>query len=185
MIANLGLNRMENRIGDKKISIRQAGFNENYWIQMEPFSTTNFSWEDPYGQKFIEAKVDDGTSGVWKFDLEESGLHLVEQGELKMKFHVFEMVDVKVGRFVDDKTSNLDENMLVTSTGNQGSTQLPAKKQNEATPLELIVELGVLGVSLIDHRPKELSYLYLKSVFISYSTSYDGGTTTRLESICM
>ncbi|KAI6702353.1 hypothetical protein NL676_011489 [Syzygium grande] len=175
--------RMENRIGDKKISIRQAGFNENYWIQMEPFSTTNFSWEDPYGQKFIEAKVDDGTSGVWKFDLEESGLHLVEQGELKMKFHVFEMVDVKVGRFVDDKTSNLDENMLLTSTGNQGSTQLPAKKQNEATPLELIVELGVLGVSLIDHRPKELSYLYLERVFISYSTSYDGGTTTRFKLI--
>ncbi|KAF8032759.1 hypothetical protein BT93_D1608 [Corymbia citriodora subsp. variegata] len=175
--------RMENRLGDKKISIRQAGFDENYWIQMEPLSTTNFSWEDPYGQKFIEAKVDGGSSEVWKFDLEESGLHLVEQGELKMKFHVFEMVDVKVGRFMDDKTSNLDENMLVTSTGNQGSTQLPAKKQNGATPLELIVELGVLGVSLIDHRPKELSYLYLERVFISYSTSYDGGTTTRFKLI--
>ncbi|KAK3434687.1 hypothetical protein EUGRSUZ_D02142 [Eucalyptus grandis] len=175
--------RMENRTGDKKISIRQAGFDENYWIQMEPFSTTNFSWEDPYGQKFIEAKVDEGSSGIWKFDLEESGLHLVEQGELKMKFHVFEMVDVKVGRFIDDKTSNLDENMLVTSTGNQGSTQLPAKKQNEVTPLELIVELGALGVSLIDHRPKELSYMYLERVFISYSTSYDGGTATRFKLI--
>ncbi|XP_048140983.1 uncharacterized protein LOC115736923 isoform X3 [Rhodamnia argentea] len=175
--------RMENRIGNKKISIRQAGFDDNYWIQMEPFSTTNFSWEDPYGQKFIEAKVDEDSSGVWKFDLEESGLHLVEQGELKIKFHVFEMVDVKVGRFIDDKTSNLDEDVLVTSTGNQGSTQLPAKVQNEVTPLELIVELGVLGVSLIDHRPKELSYLYLERVFISYSTSYDGGATTRFKLI--
>ncbi|KAK1286591.1 hypothetical protein QJS10_CPB20g01337 [Acorus calamus] len=55
--------------------------------------------------------------------------------------------------------------------------------QNDAVPLELIVELGVVGISVIDHRPKELLYLYLERVFISYSTGYDGRNTSRFKLI--
>ncbi|CAH1448993.1 unnamed protein product [Lactuca virosa] len=50
-------------------------------------------------------------------------------------------------------------------------------------PLEIIVELGVVGVSLVDHRSKELAYFYLERVFVSYSTGYDSGITSRFKLI--
>lgn len=63
--------------------------------------------------------------------------------------------------------------------GNWGSADIHAKTTEQGSPLELIVELGVVAVSIMDHRPRELAYLYMEKFFISYSTGYDGGTTSR------
>ncbi|KAE8677392.1 hypothetical protein F3Y22_tig00111513pilonHSYRG00017 [Hibiscus syriacus] len=53
----------------------------------------------------------------------------------------------------------------------------------DVTPIEVIIELGVVGVSIVDHMPRELFYVYLDRAFISYSTGYDGGTTSRFKLI--
>ena len=63
--------------------------------------------------------------------------------------------------------------------GNWGNTDIHAKTTEQGSPLEIILELGVVGVSVMDHRPRELAYLYMEKFFISYSTGYDGGTTSR------
>lgn len=63
--------------------------------------------------------------------------------------------------------------------GNWGNANIHAKTTEQGSPLELILELGVVGVSIMDHRPRELAYLYMEKFFISYSTGYDGGTTSR------
>lgn len=63
--------------------------------------------------------------------------------------------------------------------GNWGSADIHAKTTEQGSPLELILELGVFAVSIIDNRPRELAYLYMEKLFISYSTGYDGGTTSR------
>ncbi|XP_021892866.1 uncharacterized protein LOC110810873 isoform X2 [Carica papaya] len=178
--------RIENRTTDKTIGIRQSGFGDKSWIQLESLSTTNFSWEDPYGQKVIDAKIDSGfSSRICKIDMESIGLSSEVQRELGMQFHVVETGDIKVLKFTNDciPASSGEGNSSVVASGNLGNSQLQSVTESDITTLELIVELGVVGISVIDHRPKELSYLYLEKVFVSYSTGYDCGTTSRFKLI--
>ncbi|OMP08179.1 Vacuolar protein sorting-associated protein 62 [Corchorus olitorius] len=165
--------RVENRTSRKTLCIRQSGFGEYAWISLGPLSTTIFSWEDPYGQKFIDAKIDgDHNNRVWKFDLERAGQFSADEGELGLQLHVFEVGNIKVLKFIDD--SSHEQVRSLASAG---------KPQINVTPVEIIIELGVVGLSVVDHVPKELLYLYLDRVFISYSTGYDGGTTSRFKLI--
>ncbi|KAF2308991.1 hypothetical protein GH714_042439 [Hevea brasiliensis] len=177
--------RIENRTSSKTISIRQSGFGEDAWFVLEPLSTTNFSWEDPYGQKFIDAKIDsDGKIDAWKFDLERTGISSAEDGETRLQLYVTEMGDIKVARFtVKRGLISHGESTSMTAAGYWGDSHRQNEMLNDTTPLELIVELGVVGISVVDHRPKELCYLYLERVFLSYSTGYDGGTTSRFKVI--
>lgn len=113
--------------------------------------------------------------------MDKRGSYSVDDGGLGLSFHVFEMGHIKVARFTDDRSgsSSNEVGRLLASGGNWGTSHMQSKTQENTAPLELIVELGVVGVSVVDHRPKELSYLYLERFFISYSTGYDGGTTSR------
>ncbi|KAL6175919.1 hypothetical protein ACLB2K_052557 [Fragaria x ananassa] len=178
--------RIENRTVTKTISIRQSGFGEDAWVPLEPFSTTNFAWEDPYGQRFIEAKVDNGLStGVWELDLETTDIFSSE--ELGLLFHVVEIGDIRIGRFSDTRTIDAslhEQNRSLQLAGSWGHSNLQNTNQNNgASPLEIIIEFGVVGLSIIDHRPKEVSYFYFERVFVSYSTGYDGGMTNRFKLI--
>lgn len=179
------LSRIENSTVSKTISIRQSGFGEDAWVPLEPCSTTNFAWEDPYGQRFLEAKVDnDLCTEVWELDLETTSICSFAE-ELGLQFHVVEIGDIKIGRFSDTRTTDTSLHKQIRSlqlAGNGGHSNLQNTRQNNsASPLELIIEFGVVGVSIIDHRPKEVSYFYFERVFVSYSTGYDGGMTSRLE----
>ncbi|KAM5573225.1 hypothetical protein ABKV19_012985 [Rosa sericea] len=178
--------RIENRTVSKTLSFRQSGFGEDAWVPLEPFSTTNFAWEDPYGQRFIEAKVDnDLSTGVWELDLETAGICSSE--ELGLQFHVVEIGDIRIARFSDTRTTDASLHEQIRSlqlAENCGPSNLQNTNQNNgASPLELIIEFGVVGLSIIDHRPKEVSYFYFERVFVSYSTGYDGGMTSRFKLI--
>lgn len=105
--------------------------------------------------------------------MEKSGLVSAEEGEQRVCCQVVEMNNVKIARFTDE------ESKLQTPIGTWGNSPIQKMTQDNGTPLELIIELGVVGVSVIDHRPKELSYLYLERLFVSYSTGYDSGKTSR------
>ncbi|XVF52445.1 hypothetical protein PTKIN_Ptkin05aG0018700 [Pterospermum kingtungense] len=170
--------RIENRTIDKTICICQSGFGEWEWISVGALSTANFSWEDPYGQKVIDAKIDgDNINRVWKIDLGMAGEFSTGEGEPGMHFYVFEIGSIKVVRFTDEWTWKL------RSHEDTRSLTAAEKPQIDVTPIEIIIELGVVGVSVVDHMPKELFYLYLERVFISYSTGYDGGSTSRFKLI--
>lgn len=170
--------RIENRTISKTIRIRQSGFGDDAWIHLEPLSTTNFSWEDPYGERCLDAEVHSRTGTLFcKLDVEKSGLVSAEEGEQRVCCQVVEMNNVKIARFTDE------ESKLQTPIGTWGNSPIQKMTQDNGTPLELIIELGVVGVSVIDHRPKELSYLYLERLFVSYSTGYDSGKTSRFKLI--
>lgn len=161
--------------------IHQSGFGDDAWIQLCPLSTSNFSWENPYGEKFIDAEIQEGNSTtVRKFNLEKSGLHTEGDG-LGLLFHVLDLGDLKVARFLDEMTLSLSRegSRSAIHVESLGNSHIESNMQDHASPLELIVEMQAVGVSVVDHTPKELSYLYLERVFISYSTGYDGGTTSR------
>ncbi|KAJ8763967.1 hypothetical protein K2173_003749 [Erythroxylum novogranatense] len=177
--------RIENRTTDKTISIRQSGFGEEAWIKLDPLSTTNFSWEDPYGHKVIDAKTESNSRvGFWKLDLEKIGGSFSEEDEVGLQFHVMDLRDIKVARFMNywSPTSNEETKYLIPAQNLQNS-QISREMKSNTTSMELIVDLAVVGISVVDHRPKELSYLYFERVFLSYSTGYDGGTTSRLKII--
>ncbi|KAM7525353.1 hypothetical protein LguiA_015255 [Lonicera macranthoides] len=178
--------RIENRTCSKTIRIRQSGFIDDAWIQLDPHSTTIFSWEDPYGERLVDTEVHNGSGTViLKLDLDKSEFFPADDGRLGLLFHVLEVGDIKVARFVDERSLGSDPNegsgsLIVRSWRN---SNLQSEMEESTAPLEFIVELGVVGVSLVDHKPKELSYLYLERVFISYSTGYDGGTSSRFKLI--
>lgn len=166
-----------------RIEIRQSGLDEIHWIHLEPLSTAKFSWDDPLGPKSIDVRVIreneicvedvclDRKIEKSK-DLQELGVHIIAT----------EVGDMKILRFIDYitmLTSGSHDRTVPVSIDRMGISSLPKEPHNENAPLELIIELGVIGVSVIDHRPRELLYFYLERVFISYSTGFDAGTTSR------
>ncbi|KAJ4951540.1 hypothetical protein NE237_028372 [Protea cynaroides] len=179
--------RMENRIMSKKIRIRQSGLDDNAWIQLEPLSTTNFCWEDPYGHRQIDAEIkNEGNISVQKFSLDKTGVYAADQTAPGVRIHIVEMGVIKVARFIEDRSSesnSQEQNDVLTFIGIWGISSLQRNQQIDTSPIELIIELGVVGISLIDHKPRELAYLYLQKVFVSYSSGYDGGTTSRFKII--
>ncbi|VFQ66400.1 unnamed protein product [Cuscuta campestris] len=179
--------RIENRTSRAEIRVRQSGFGDDMWIQLLPLSTTNFSWEDPYGLKAIDSEIRIGNSStVLKLDLDRSGF-CSKCDEYGLLFHVADLDDIRVARFVDEKMYMLVPNegsLSLTESKNLGSSsEIQNQTQELGSPLELTIELGAIGVSVVNHNPKELSYIYLEKVSISYSTGYDGGSTSRFKLI--
>ncbi|KAM7253783.1 hypothetical protein ACFE04_031465 [Oxalis oulophora] len=175
--------RIENRTASKEIHIRQSGFGVDNWIHLESFSSTNFSWEDPYGQKLIDVMVDNDDSSLCKIDLEKSGLSSEEERKLGLQVQIVEKGDIKIVRFTYHTIIESSSHGEIRPVGNWGLSPVKKEIQNSTVPLEVIIELGIVGVSIVDHRPRELSYIYLEKVCLSYSTGYDGGTTSRFKLI--
>ncbi|KAJ0970742.1 hypothetical protein J5N97_018701 [Dioscorea zingiberensis] len=175
--------RIENRTFGSKIGICQAGLDDGAWVNLDPHSTTNFSWEDPYGQRLLDicihSEINTCIPNVSLDKTTECCTLLQEHG---IQFDVIESGDIKIVRFLDGRSMEYGKPELPLSS-NWGLSTLPNEMQSNNSPLELVIELGILGISLIDHRPRELLYLYLEKVFISYSTGYDAGLTNRFKLI--
>ncbi|PKA53298.1 hypothetical protein AXF42_Ash010028 [Apostasia shenzhenica] len=175
--------RVENRMADKAIRIHQSGFSDDASVYLEPLSTSNFSWDDPYGQRLIDVFIDD-RAFIPNISLEEAN----DSTALKahgVKLCTEEFGDIKIVRFLNDKKLLLLGSNKMTGPTAVDRTETSSSKEMKAniSPLDLIIELGIVGVSLIDHRPRELLYLYLERFFVSYSTGYDAGKTSRLKLI--
>ncbi|XP_073111690.1 uncharacterized protein [Elaeis guineensis] len=172
--------RIENRTLSTIINVRQSGLDEDAWIHLEPLSTTKFSWDDPYGQKLLDLGIHNRIETyVQNVNLEKTADTCADLRAQGIQIHVMEFGDIKIVRFTDDRTQLESHKEHDLATVDNWSTS----HLQTSTPLELIIELGVVGVSLIDHRPRELLYLYLEKVFLSYSTGYDAGTTSRFKLI--
>ncbi|WOL09557.1 hypothetical protein Cni_G18310 [Canna indica] len=179
--------RLENRMTSTRLKFRQSSLDDNYWIYLGPLSTAKFSWDDPYGQKSIdvcvigetetyvnnvclEKEIDSSTSK----DLHALGIQII----------VIELGDIKIVRLVDCKIMLTMGSREKSKSVSFDSLSAPSlQKEPHTAPLEIIMELGVVGVSVIDHRPRELLYFSLERVFMSYSTGFDAGTTSRFKLI--
>ncbi|KAG0474801.1 hypothetical protein HPP92_014487 [Vanilla planifolia] len=173
--------RIENRMADRTLEICQSGLADDDWIKLEPLSSTNFSWDDPYGQRSIDVRIQ-GMVYLQNISLDEVN----DSRDLKahgINLHVEEAGDVKFVRFIDEKRRLQLESRKMIEPLEKASTSKLQEMQSGTSPLELIIELGIVGVSLIDHKPRELLYLYLEKVFASFSTGYDAGKTSRFKLI--
>ncbi|PNT67930.1 hypothetical protein BRADI_3g33740v3 [Brachypodium distachyon] len=175
--------RIENRTSNTTIGTRQSGLGEVTWIQVKPLSTRKYSWDDPYGQKVLDVSIQKGdVTSFQVVDLENPVASSTSFGEHGVKFNVVVTADVTILKFADypRRQDGSPEPELID---HRSSALQQNDTETGAGPLELIVELGVVGVSLIDHKPRELLYLNLQKVFISYMTGYDSGTTSRFKLI--
>lgn len=148
---------------------------------MKPLATRRYSWDDPYGQKVIDVTIDKGDDTcVLCVDLENPTGSSTGFRENGLMFNL-ETSEIEILKFADYSRKEEEGYGVPGSelTVHQGSALKENETEPGAGPLELIVELGVVGISLIDHKPRELLYLHLQKVFISYMTGYDSGTTSR------
>lgn len=182
--------RIENRTNMKLIKHRQSGLNDDAWQLLKPLSTMNFAWEDPYGQHLLDVLVEHAdTSSILTVDIDKVGDFYPRDGSVTtgIWIRVIEVHDIKVVRFFDDKR-NPQEIYTSEETAQAGNDVEPVlqkqnRTQSSTTPLELILELGNVGVSIVDQRPKEILYLYLQRVFISYSIGYTSRLKLLLENL--
>ncbi|ONK73416.1 uncharacterized protein A4U43_C04F31270 [Asparagus officinalis] len=179
--------RMENRTRSTIIKIRQSGLDDDAWTILNPLSATKFSWDDPYGQKLLDVGISgERQSYIPNISLEKLMDSIAELKAHGMKVRCIEFGDTKILRFIDDEKTLLlstDEKAGPAKTDSSSSSSLGNEIESSSAPLEFIIELGIVGISLIDNRPRELLYLYLEKVFVSYSTGYDAGTTSRFKLI--
>lgn len=148
-------------------------------IRLTPWSTTDFSWDDPYGQKSFDVSVysDSGVS-TSTLNLETAATCSLEGAGVQ--FQLTDTGKFTVARFTEEQASRLStegNDQIMIENGE--SLQMQRIVRNTVPPFELTVELGVLGLSVMDHRPRELSYLYLERVYVAYSTGCDGGTSNK------
>lgn len=131
----------------------------------------------------VDAELHNGTVAlVHKFDLDKAGFSSLNDGS-GLFLHVANMGDFMVVRFIDESILPLrskEEGGSIRLAGNWGNSRIQDKMPEKGSPLEVIVELGVVGISIVDHKPRELAYLYMERFFVSYLTGYDSGTTSRL-----
>ncbi|XP_031502249.1 uncharacterized protein LOC116265643 [Nymphaea colorata] len=174
--------RIENRAPRKLINVCQYGLCDATWIQLQPLSTTRFAWEDPYGQKVLDVKIQsEGNTSFHKFSFENPETCTLCGGEMCcVQLVITEHSDIKVARFVDCIPRKGEPETIGRWWGGlYGETN----QQNKVPPMELTVEFGILGVSVVDQSPRELLYIYLERVYISYLTGSDSGTTSRFKLI--
>lgn len=182
--SNNGPFRIENRTNMKLIKHRQSGLDDGAWQLLKPLSTINFAWEDPYGQHLLDVLVERAdTSSVLTVDIDKVGDFYPRDESVTtgVWIRVIEVQDIKVVRFFDDKRNPKEiytsEEKAQSANAVESVFQIQSRTQSSMTHLELILEVGIVGVSIVDQRPKEILYLYLQRVFVSYSIGY----TTRLK----
>uniref|UniRef100_A0A0E0MAV7 PH domain-containing protein n=1 Tax=Oryza punctata TaxID=4537 RepID=A0A0E0MAV7_ORYPU len=175
--------RIENRTSSTIISARQSGLGEDSWIQVKPLSTKKYSWDDPYGHTAFDVSIrQEDVTFFQRVDLENPDECSAGFREHHLKLSILETADVKILKFAD--YPRRQEGGYRSDLGDhQASPVMQNDTDTGAGLLELIVELGVVGISLIDHKPRELLYLHLQKLFISYMTGYNSGTTSRFKLI--
>ena len=149
------------------------------WQLLKPLSTMNFVWEDPYGQHLLDVLVEHtGISSILTVEIDKVGDFYPQDGSITtvICIRVIEVHDIKVVMFFDDKRNpqkiyTAEENAQAANAV-ESVFQVQSRTQSSTTPLEIILEVGAMGVSIVDQTPKEILYLYLQRVFISYSTGY-------------
>ena len=176
--------RIENRIADMKINIRQSTLGDDSWVTVHPLSSISYALEAPNGPTLVDIYIQNGNNTTSQTISLES-IPGWDAGLCKEGFYLYgvDCGDVKIVRILNIKkelAEKLEKHHADESTSN-GDNKSCIEKKPSASPVELVIDLGVVGISLVDHRPRELLYLSLEKVFLSYFSNYNGGNTSRYD----
>ncbi|KAH7316123.1 hypothetical protein KP509_21G079300 [Ceratopteris richardii] len=176
--------RLENRMQKVEIQYRQKGLHNEDWQMLQPCSATLYAWDDLEGEQILEVVMGAGSIAEYKtYDINECRTDLHQQNNGSSFFcEVAEMGSFKLVRFCEFRTRGLigqsgagrssasEHDMLVRagcSADHHGSS---------FSDIEVQLELGQFGISIIDSKLKELLYLYMENMSVVYATGYEGNS---------
>jgi vacuolar protein sorting-associated protein 13A/C len=191
-----------------QIKFRQVGFDDDAWRWIKPHSTVAFAWDNPQGDQLLEVIPDGDTSsssssssytGLIRIDVNKVGDHPVLSttngpDTRNICIRVLEAVDIKVVRFFDQEmtirqsrnSSAEDEGEIEMSVPMEGASQpMQAnnldKRPDAPSQFKFVLDVGKLGLSIVNHRPQELLFLHMErvKVEISYSSGSSSENTNR------
>lgn len=173
--------RLENHMKHIKIQYRQSGLDDGAWQFLQPGSADLYAWENPCGEQLLEVlTVGDHISTSEKFDITRTGDHYPSEEDMSVSFYcqVLEIGDVKVVRFsqIGKRRSQTThcEGQGASTRSASSSKSLPVEADGSSSQLEIQLELGQVGFSMIDLKPRELLYLYMEKLSFFYALGYVG-----------
>ncbi|CAM6084054.1 unnamed protein product [Calypogeia fissa] len=184
--------RFENRTPDVPLKFRQLGLDDDSWQQLKPHSTKTFAWDDPEGQQLLEVvPANTDCTEFFRYEINNTGDHpeLSFGSDLahQVSVRVIELLEVKTVRFyckiVELEAISEDEEIEASSPGRgdeSGHELARVDDKQGSAQVEVVVNIGKLGVSIIDQHPREILYLSLDNVITSYQIGF-GERTSRFK----
>lgn len=173
--------RLDNRTNNTEFKIRQNGLDDDAWMNLPPHSTKTFAWEDHCQEQLLEVLAL-GNNVV--IDVNKIGYHpalnLGPHSSTTVSVRVLELMEVKTVRFFEE----IDELEEVEGEHEISSSQeemMPAEEDAEeqaSAQTEVVIDIPRLGLSVTDHKPQEILYLFLGNVIFTYQMGF-GARTSR------
>ncbi|KAI5072395.1 hypothetical protein GOP47_0012501 [Adiantum capillus-veneris] len=170
--------RFENRMRDMELQYRQKGSSDENWQLLQPCSASLYVWENLEGEELLEVLVaQDGVSDCETYDINKPGKYYHQQMScLKNYFcEILEVGSVKVVKFCEFSENSHEKEPSTSGTAEPSQPlTVDVNPSSSSSRMEVQLELGQLGISLIDLKLRELLYLYMEKVSFVYATGYAG-----------
>ncbi|BBN04917.1 vacuolar protein sorting-associated protein 13A/C [Marchantia polymorpha subsp. ruderalis] len=173
--------RLDNRTNNTEFKIRQNGLDDDAWMNLPPHSTKTFAWEDHCQEQLLEVLAL-GNNVV--IDVNKIGYHpalnLGPHSSTTVSVRVLELMEVKTVRFFEE----IDELEEVEGEHEISSSQeemMPAEEDAEeqaSAQTEVVIDIPRLGLSVTDHKPQEILYLFLGNVIFTYQMGFGARTSS-------
>ncbi|MCO5611230.1 hypothetical protein L7F22_065481 [Adiantum nelumboides] len=172
--------RLENRMRNMELHYRQKGSSDEDWQILQPCSASLYVWENLEGEQLLEVLVSQaGVSNCETYDINKPGKYYHQQGSSfnNCFCEILEVGTVKVVKFCE--LNKNPRNQEPSTSGTAEPSQILTVDVNgssSSSRMEMQLELGQLGISLIDLKLRELLYLYMEKVSFVYATGYAGNS---------
>ncbi|KAG9136747.1 hypothetical protein Leryth_004514 [Lithospermum erythrorhizon] len=176
--------RIENRSLFLAVCFRQVGGTSDSLRRLPPNAAVSFSWEDLGRERMLELLIDGmDPMSAQKYNIDEPSNHqqLLENGTDSRALCVGVIKEEKmhVVKIRDWSAKRISRGILHSSLSQVTATNTSAQQAVSSTECEfhVIVEVGELGLSIVDHTPEEILYFSIQNLLLSYSTGLGSGVS--------
>ncbi|XP_047948182.1 uncharacterized protein LOC125194160 isoform X1 [Salvia hispanica] len=177
--------RIENHSFFLPIQFRQVNGSSDSWRSLLPNASASFSWEDLGRERCLELLVDgDDPLSSQKYNIDEIKDHQpipVAGGprrNLRVTIIREEKVNVvKISDWMPENETPVPLNRSASSVQQicESNYQLEPPPLVSESEFHFSLDVGELGLSIVDHTPEEILYLSLKTFVLSYATGLGSG----------
>lgn len=149
---------LHNKTTDVNLQFRQRGSNK--WLDLPPLTRIPFSWHDLYGEHRLDVMVENSPQHC----------HIIEANVVSSER---KFVTTTPGRHMYSKVTAhaMTRTVHFTNTRMRGSNAAPSHRQRHF--LQVTTKIIGIGVSMIDHMPRELMYITLQGLDCDFSMTHE------------
>lgn len=151
---------------DTELQYRQKGLGDEAWQFLQPCSASSYVWENLEGEQLLEVLIaKSGISAMETYDINKPGKHYIRERSHSLGYYceVLEVGSVKVVKVCE---------FIKNQQSSRGDEAVDSNESSPSSQMEVQLELGQLGVSLIDQKLREFVYLCMEKVSFTYVTGY-------------